>query len=561
MMSSGSLHVLGDLAGHLASRPDDAFCHLRKRGDWTTITWLDLASRSASFAQGYLQRGVEPGGIVLVVLEHGVDLFPAFLGAMLIGAVPAFLPFPSSKQDTGRFWRAHVPLFERTQPKVILTWPENAAALSAQLAEPSTCATPREFDSEGDFEALYRKATIDREAIAFLQHSSGTTGIKKGVAISHRALHEHLLALRRMARLDADDRIATWLPVYHDMGLVACFLLPVHAGVPIVALDPFEWVARPFIILDAIQRFRCTHTWWPNFAFHHVSRTHDGEQWDLGCMKAYWNTSEPCKTSAFEHFLATFRGCGVRSEQLQISYGMAEMVFLATATELGHRVSSCKLDFANLYEHGIAVEAPPESSGIEILSCGRPVDGVEYEIVDEKGTVLPDGRVGEVVAWGRCLFAGYFKNEEETNRKLRNGRYFTGDLAFRHNGELYVIGRKDDRIIVCGKNFFAHDIEYVAGKVPGVKGGRIVAFGIYSDEIGSEEVVVVAESAAPEDEWAGVANEIRRAVIGELNLSPRDVRIVAPGWIVKTTSGKMSRHGNAQKYAGELTLESREGAP
>jgi fatty-acyl-CoA synthase len=551
-------NLLEDLAGHAARNPDGAFCHLLRRGVWTDITWRDLAARTAAFAAAYRARGIEPGSVVLVILEHGPDLYPSFLGAMLAGCVPSFLPFPSKKQDARRYWEGHRPLFERIGAAGIVTWRDNVAPLSNELGPGTVCIVPEEVPAAADWPHEIPGA-IDPDAIAFLQHSSGTTGIKKGVVLTHRVVSDHLRSLRQAVRFESRDKIATWLPLYHDMGLVGCFLQPVAAGVPIVALDPFEWVARPYLILEAIERFRCTHTWWPNFAFHHVSRTHDpDDRRDLSSMKAYFNTSEPCKPQAFEHFLATFASSGATREQLQISYGMAEVVFLMTITTPGTVVPSCRVDADRLVEEGIAVDPTNGAPELELLSVGRPLEGIRYEIVDSAGNVLPDDRVGEVVATGRFLYSGYFRNEEETKLKLRGGRYFTSDLAFRRAGELYVMGRKDDRIIVCGKNFFAHDIEYVTGRVPGVKAGRIVAIGVFSDEVGSEEVVVIAESAASEAEWPRVAGHVRQALVEQLNLAPRDVAIVAPGWIVKTTSGKMSRHGNLKKYLGERPTPSPE---
>lgn len=543
-------HLLEALRTHATTQPDGVFCHLLKRGTWHDITYAHLARSSAAYAEGYRKLGLERGALVLVILEHSGDLFYAFLGAMLAGFVPCFLPFPSRKQSAERYWSTHRPLFERLDAGAVVTWTESAAAIRTAIGDSGV----RVLESTAFEEALPSGAPLESvdasmDAIAMLQHSSGTTGMKKGVQLTYGAIAEHIDRLKDSVGFRETDRIASWLPLYHDMGLIACFIAPLTLGLSVAAIDPFEWVARPRLLFDAIERYRSTHVWQPNFAFHHLCATVDAaDKRDLGSLKAIFDCSEPCKAQTLETFARTFADWGVRSETLQVAYGMAENVFLATQTTVGKPVEIVVADAVELASKGVAV--PPKGGPAQrILSVGKPLGGVELIVTDTNGAKLPDDRVGEIGLRSTSLFSGYFRNEEATRKKFRNGYYFTGDVGFLRDGELYVLGRADDRIIVAGKNFQAHDIEYVTGHVPGTKPGRVAAIGVFSEAIGTEEVVVIAEALSDDrGAWPKLRDEIRRAVLTELNLSLRDVLVVSTGWIVKTTSGKMSREANLAKY-------------
>jgi acyl-CoA synthetase (AMP-forming)/AMP-acid ligase II len=538
-------HLLEALRAHADPRSRAVFCRLQRRGRWQELGYRELLARSQAYAACYHRRGLVRGQVVLVILEHSLELFPAFLGAMLAGCIPSYLPFPSRKQDAVRYWEAHAELFERLGDAAVVTWPANALAL-AQVLDPSVPVILP--DEVGDAPAADSwPATPAWDDVALVQHSSGTTGRKRGVALTFRAIAEQIDGLCRAVDLRPDDRIATWLPLYHDMGLVACLLAPLTRGASIVALDPFEWAARPGLVLHAIEHHRCTHTFWPNFAFLHVARTAAGSH-DLRSMKAFVNCSEPCKPAAFDAFLARFADAGVRPEQLQACYAMAETVFAVTCTRLGKPAPRCEVDPDELARGRAAPPRDPEHA-LALLSSGRPIDGARYEILDPEGRPLPDGHVGELAVAASFLFSGYFRSDHPPPA---GGIHRTGDLGLRIDGELYVLGRQDDRIIVCGKNVFAHDIEAVASAVPGVKPGRVVALGAFAEALGSERLVVLAEGTTEPEAWPELRARIRRAIIDRLDLLPHDVRVVAPGFIAKTTSGKTSRADNLAHYLSLL---------
>jgi fatty-acyl-CoA synthase len=534
-------HLLDALHAHAEHRPDAVFCRLLRRGRWQVLTRGELQARAQAYAAHYRHRGIGRGRVVLVILEHSLELYPAFLGAMLAGCIPSYLPFPSHKQDPARYWETHAELFERLRDAAVVTWPLNAASLAAVLDPSVPVILPEHVPDAPPGSPPPPWPAPAGDELALLQHSSGTTGRKRGVALSFRAIALQVDALCRAVDLQPDDRVATWLPLYHDMGLVACLLAPLTCGASLVALDPFEWAARPGLVLDAIERHRCTHTFWPNFAFLHTCRAATGSH-DLRSMKAFVNCSEPCKPAAFDAFLARFAAAGVRPEQLQACYAMAETVFAVTCTRLGQPAPRLAVD-PDALARGRAEPPRDPTRACVLLSSGRPVDGACYEVVDPAGHPLPDDHVGELAVAAPFLFAGYFRRDPP-----RDGPHRTGDVGLRHAGELYVLGRQDDRIIVCGKNVFAHDIEAVASAVLGVKPGRVVALGVPDEALGSERLVVIAEATTAPPTWPALRARIRRAIVDHLDLLPHDVRVVPPGSIAKTTSGKTSRADNLARY-------------
>ncbi|MBF0308027.1 MAG: AMP-binding protein [Magnetococcales bacterium] len=533
------------LERHARERGEQLFCQLFLEEGAPRLTYAELLRQSRRYAHFYRGHGAEDGEVIPLFLPHGVDLFPAFLGAMLAGCIPSFMPPLSAKQEPQLYWQAHRELLKRIRARLILVSPEMANPGDNLDFRHGTVLTP----DPGDDESPINRAT-DPEAIALLQHSSGTTGLKKGVALSHRAILRQIDCYAAALDLQPTDRIATWLPLYHDMGLLACFLTPLVRGLSIVALDPFEWVLRPERLFEAVERYRCSHVWLPNFAYHHLCRTVEQPPRDLSSLKALINCSEPCKAETFRLFSETFPT--IAAEKLQICYAMAETVFAATQTTPGQVVTPLAADRRALLEGNRYRPAAADSTIQWIMPVGRPIEGIAVRVVNE-GVDAAEGEVGEVILAGDFLFSSYFGLPELTRERLQNGWYHSNDLGFLWQGELYITGRKDDLIICHGKNIYAHDVEEAVNRVPGVKPGRAVAFAHFDAAQGSQEIVVVAETEMGD---ADLLKGMRRAVATLLQslfqVRVSRIRLVEPGWLVKTTSGKVSRKENLKKWLREL---------
>ena len=537
---------------HFKERPDAVFCHQVGDGGETALTWRDVEADCGAFGGAYRAAGLKDGDQVLIFLRHAPQLYGAFFGAMLTGLTPAFMPCSSPRQDPTLYWRSHQALMAQIQPAAVVT---DAATLAEMRAAGLSLAGAAVLLIEDLRPAPLEPRLVPEDSIGLLQHSSGTTGLKKGVALSYSAIVLQTESYAAAIALADHDVIVSWLPLYHDMGLIACLILPAYFATPVVHLDPFHWIGRPDTLFEHIVKRKGTLTWLPNFAFEHLAGTvaRRANTWDLSSMRAFINCSEPCKAATFDRFATAFAPAGVRPDQLQCCYAMAETVFAVTQTGARNTGASAlpariTVDPTSL-DRGRAPAPVPTGEGVELIETGSVIEGLNLTIHDEAGEVIGEGRIGEVGITGRFLFSGYNRDPARTAERLRGGVYFSRDLGFIRDGRLYVLGRLDDLIIINGRNLYAHEIEAQINGVPGLKPGRAVAVAWFDARIGSETLVIMAEraraSARPDE-------AVRREVIGLVhsvfNVTPRAVDLLDEGRLVKTSSGKISRKENLARY-------------
>ena len=539
---------LDRLIARWRSAPDRLFAVLNENGGWHSLSVDTVMRRACRFMALYETRSARPGDIVMLVLRPGADAYASFLGAMLGGFVPSFLAYPSSKQDAGLYWRQHRTVLGVCRPAIVLVDDDLLAPMTECAQGSGTLVLPLAA-VEAHAPAPVPARLPDGGATCLLQHSSGTTGLKKAVMLSYDSVVGQLASCADAVGLDsATGRIVSWLPLYHDMGLISSFLLPAWTGTPIVALDPFIWVAEPTLLLDAIQDHGATHAWLPNFAFLHLARRAGrGRSWDLSGLQALISCSEPCKPAAFDTFLDRFAACGVKAEMLRTSYAMAETVFAATQSRPDRPVRRLAVDRDCTTSLGSVRDPADESSTLVLLSNGPPIPGCRVAILRD-GAFVAEREIGEICLLAPYLMSGYFNNPDASAAAFHGAWYRSGDLGFVDGGEIFIAGRLKDIVIVNGKNIFAHDVEAAVSRVDGVKAGRCVAFGFYSERAGSETLVVMAERLHDHDRDAETVRLINHAVVEEIGLPCADIRMVEPGWLVKTTSGKMSRSENALRY-------------
>jgi acyl-CoA synthetase (AMP-forming)/AMP-acid ligase II len=367
--------------------------------------------------------------------------------------------------------------------------------------------------------------------------------------LSHRAVLEHVRRYSESIRLEEEDKIASWLPLYHDMGLIAAFYVPLTAGVPIVQIDPFEWVKAPVILLEALSREKATLSWLPNFAYNLLAdRVHedDLDGLSLESVRMLVNCSEPVRAESHEKFYRRYSPFGFRREALGACYAMAETTFAVTQTSPGCAAKVLCVDREEL-SRGIVRITEDTRRARACVSSGVTISGCETRIVGESGEDLPDERVGEIVIRSTSLFNGYRNNPEKTAEVLMEGWYYSGDYGFRHGDEYYVIGRKKDLIIVAGKNVYPEDIEDAIGQVKGLIPGRVVAFGLEDDELGTEQICVVAETSV-EGEMG--MKSLRAAIVEagmQMDVTISRAYLVPPRWLIKSSSGKPSRRENKER--------------
>ncbi|MGE0418971.1 MAG: AMP-binding protein [Acetobacteraceae bacterium] len=563
-------HILSHLHDHSLRTPDKPFVILRIGADRRQITfrdaWRDVAAAQAAIARA----GVPPDGVALLFMPQGWEALAWYFGAIAHGCTASFMPGPSAKQDPDLYWQSHVKLMQRITPSCLITTDHYDAQIQRNglLTDGCRMVRVRPLDPAAAPDSTLATGLEQRTGTPpILQHSSGTTGLKKGVMLSHDAILTQVATYADAIEARADDVIVSWLPLYHDMGLVACSLMPMILGQTIVLLDPFEWVARPATLMDAIDAHRGTLCWLPNFAFDHLARTVDPASgaFRLDSIRAFINCSEPCQALSFRRFADRFRPAGLSDTALHVCYAMAETTFAVTQTPITTAPTTLTVDRVALHEQGRVMAPADPTNATELLSAGVPIEGTGISIVDDAGQSVADDVVGEVCIRSRSLFSGYFRLPEMTAERLTGTLYRSRDRGFRHDGQLYVLGRLDDLVIVAGRNFHAAEVETILNGVAGLKPGRNVVFGIPNAERGTNDLVAVAEVEKPEDADRGSAGHralraaVRHAMFQSLGIYPAEVRLVETGWLIKTTSGKIERGRNAEKYLRDKTQPQAQG--
>jgi acyl-CoA synthetase (AMP-forming)/AMP-acid ligase II len=547
----GHSHTLVSALHERASRsPDSIAITFILGGEHKHITVGEFTRQADLAAANLAASGVAPGDLVILVLQHSLELIYSFWGATRMGAIPSIFPFLTEKLDPDLYRERVKTLVEHSAAKAVVTYPENYTALVSLLDGLEVSVLDSSYLLSPTSEPLsvrLETSGISPDSTALLQHSSGSTGLQKGVALSHRAILKHIESYGRAIELKPEtDVIVSWLPLYHDMGLIAGFVMPIVTGTRLVLMSPFEWVKQPSILLEAISQYKGTLCWLPNFAYNHIARTfRPKDGLDLSSWRAAINCSEPVYAESHQMLLDKLTAHGFSDTALAVSYAMAENTFGVTQTKLGAPPHIDTVEIASVQERG---EAIPAASGKRFVSCGPAIDTVGLRILDGERSQMPDRCVGEIALKSDFMLSGYYKRPDLTEKAMtKDGWYLTGDMGYLTDGELYITGRKKDLIIVGGKNVYPQDIEAIANRTQGIHPGRAVAFGVLDERLGSEKVVVVAEAAEGAD-LDETERELRAHVVQETEVTLGDLRFVAKGWIVKTSSGKHARSDNREKY-------------
>lgn len=500
------------------------------------------------------QLGID--GRDLVVIAHTQDLESvfAFWGALVAGAIPSMFPTLTEKLDPAIYLHSMAELARLSNVRAILTTDEFAAQMQAAVPCPVYASQQLAESVARTNLDTFEPPTPAAGDIAFLQHSSGTTGLQKGVALSHRAVLNQVASYSEALALNEQDVIVSWLPLYHDMGLIAGFLLPLIQGVPLVLMSPFDWVAHPALLLRAIHDYQGTLCWLPNFAYNHCARRirqRDLDGVSLASMRAFINCSEPVRHESHQQFLERFAAVGVTNEMLAVSYAMAENTFAVTQTPIGQPARLDVIDRRALETDRFARPIEPQHPHAQIrVSCGPCIANTAARVIDADGRELADRLVGEIAVKSDCMLTEYYHRPDL--EPFSDGWYRTGDMGYMADGEIYIVGRSKDLIINAGKNVYPQDIEAIVNTVPGVHAGRAVAFGVFDEREGTELIGVVAEvDGLDAAEHRRVAQAIKQAVAAQSMVTVTYVHLVDDRWLIKTSSGKIARAANRDKWLAE----------
>lgn len=500
-------------------------------------------------ASALIREGVKPGDRVPILLPTSPGFVHAFLGAQLAGAVPVPLPTPLTFGRLDRYLARLEHVIEDADASVLITAGRYERAAAENPAIQGRIRASIDPASLTETPTSVRWPSLDAEMLALLQYTSGTSGRPKGVAITHRALAANTAAIVESLRITDADVGVSWLPVFHDMGLIGGICSPLARPFPVHVLAPEAFIMRPKRWLTTLSELGATVSPAPNFAYELcVARVEDVDGLRLDGWRAALDGAEAVHASTLRRFGERFGPAGFSADAMTPVYGLAESTLAVSATPPEEAPSITRFVVSEL-EGGRAVKAA-RGSGRPLVSVGRPVGGAEIRIA-KRGRVVGLGEIGEIQVRGPSLMQGYFRRREDTEAAFDGSWLRTGDLGFVHGGRLFVAGRSKDLVVKCGRNVYPDDVEQVAVQTDGVRGGA-AAFGVVDDERGTESLVLVIE--VRERDPVGreeIAKRVRGGVLATLSVSIDELVLWPLGAIPRTTSGKIRRRACRAKWTGE----------
>jgi len=539
---------------HVEDHPERP--HIRfysEEGPGEELSYGQLAQGAAAVAAGLQTQGLRPGEPVAIMLPTGKDYFFAFLGILRAGGVPTPIYPPVRWSQLEDHLRRHSAILKNCGAAVIITMPEAkifAQILKAQVENLRILTTVDELAATS---AVFREPQAKKEDTAFLQYTSGSTGNPKGVVLSHANLLANIRAIGAAVAVQAADVVVSWLPLYHDMGLIGAWMCSLYYGPLLVLMSPLSFISRPQRWLQAIHRFRGTISAAPNFAYELCLKRIPDEElpgFDLSSWRAACNGAEPVSPATVDNFCRKFGACGFRREAFMPVYGLAECSVGLTFPPLGRGPLIDRIARKPFMMSGRAIPAgEDDDKALQFVACGRPLPGHEIRILDAAGRELPERYEGMLQFRGPSATSGYYRNAGDTQKLIQGDWLDSGDMAYTAGGDVFITGRKKDIIIRAGRNIYPQEIEAAVGALPGIRKGNVVAFGSVDLTAGEEKLVVWAETREDDpDKLADLRREINALTMDLVETAADDVVLTPPGTILKTSSGKIRRDGNRRLY-------------
>lgn len=547
------------LDAHAARTPQRVHITLYEDdGEGEAITFDALRRGAARMAAGLQALGLEGGEAVVLMLPTGRDYFFTFFGVLMAGGVPVPVYPPGRPAQLEEHMRRHAAIVGNCRAPVMVTVAEAkpfAVLLTAQVESLRRVVTP---DDVVETATPFRPPVARAGDTAFIQYTSGSTGAPKGVVLSHANLLANVRAMGQAAGATADDVFVSWLPLYHDMGLIGAWFGSLYYGAHLVVMSPLAFLARPGRWLAAIHRYRGTLSAAPNFAYELcVHRIDDAELAgiDLSSWRCALNGAEAVSPATVAAFAERFAAHGFRREAVMPVYGLAENSVGLAFPPLGRGPVIDRVRREAFMETGRAFPAPDDdATALAFPSCGRALPGHEIRVVDAAGFEVPDRREGRIHFRGPSATAGYLRDPEKTADLFVGDWLDTGDLGYLVDGELYVTGRIKDVVIRRGRNIYPSEIEEAVGGLDGVQAGNVAVFGSADVDGATERLIVLAETRKRTDESRRALVRAINALVTDLTGSPPDEVVLAPPRSVpKTSSGKIRRsHARALFEAGAI---------
>jgi 1-acyl-sn-glycerol-3-phosphate acyltransferase len=546
--------LLDVLDWHVQSSPDRLHIYLYgDAGGAEEITYAELRRGAVAVAAGLQERGLRRGQTVALMLPTSRGFFPSFYGILLAGGIPVPIYPPGRLSQLEDHLRRQANILSSALVSTLITLPEaqRLARLLRSLVEGlHAVITVQELSTGG---GEYARPDIQAQDIALLQYTSGSTGAPKGVILTHANLLANIRAMGRAAHTTSKDVFVSWLPLYHDMGLIGACLGSLYYASPLILMSPLAFLARPERWLWAIHTHHGTISAAPNFGYELCLRKiadRDLEGLDLSSWHMALNGAEPISADTVSRFCARFAKYGFRRQAMTPVYGLAESSLGAAFPPPGRgpQIDRVKREPFMRARHAVpADEDDPTALGF--VACGRPLPDHQIRIVDATGYEVAERRVGRLELQGPSTTGGYFRDAEATQRLFDGAWLDSGDLAYIAGGDVYLTGRVKDLIIRAGRNIYPHEIEDAIGNVPGIRKGCVVVFGSHDADSGTECLVVLAETreTVPHD-LDQLRHQVEALVMELLGAPADDVVLAPPHTVLKTSSGKVRRAECRARY-------------
>ena len=541
------------LAWHAAYNPDKVHVlFLDKHRNETLYTYKALYKDAQSIAAGLLESGLKANEQVVIMLPVSIEYLHVFCGILLAGGVPVPIYPPTRPQQLEEHLRRHTKILNNAQASILVTFDDAKAIarlLAHQVKELRQVVIVQQL--QACRVAVNREALVVADSIAFLQYTSGSTGQPKGVVLSHANVLASIRSMGRAMHISMDDVFISWLPLYHDMGLIGAWLGSLYHGIKLVLMSPLTFLHHPGRWLEAITTYRGTLSGAPNFAYqlclHRISEDLLNTL-DLSSWRVAFNGAEPIQATTMEMFAERFNRCNLQKNALTAVYGLAEATLGVTIPPLSRGLCLDRINpetFATLRR-----AEPQDSDGAMVqVSCGIPIPGFEVRIANDNGDEVADRQVGQVQFCGPAATRGYFRNPEATKSLFDNKWVRTGDQGYIADSELYITGRDKDVIIRAGRNIYPYDLEAEVGGIDGVRNGCVAVFGATETQHGKELLIVIAEIKQHDHQSRQrIKQSIARVTSELLNLTADAICLVAPYTVLKTSSGKIRRSAMRDLY-------------
>jgi 1-acyl-sn-glycerol-3-phosphate acyltransferase len=545
--------LLEVLEWHVGRHPERPHVVLQDEdGNEQTMTYAMLDRASRAVAAGLMERGLQPGSSVAIMLPTSIDYFSAFMGVLMAGGIPVPVYPPARPSQIEDHLRRHAAILSNAQVEILVTVQQAKAIallMKSQVASLKHVVTPAEL-GRGGFAGAYRPSP---QETALLQYTSGSTGSPKGVIVTHANLLTNLRAMARALRVTPNDVFVSWLPLYHDMGLIGAWMGSLTYGFKLPLMSPLTFLTRPDRWLWTIHRHRGTLSGGPNFCYELCLRRADDAQLeglDLSSWRLAFNGAEPVSPETMAAFTRRFAHYGFRPEAMTPVYGLAEATLGVAFTPAGRGPRLDRVDRTAFSRGGRAIPVPEtHADALMFVACGHPFPGHQVRVVDGNDLELGERQEGRIQFSGPSSTSGYYRNPEQT-RLLLDGEWLnTGDYGYIAEGELYISGREKDLIIRAGRNIYPYELEEAIGNLEGIRKGCVAVFGSRDKRSETERIIVLAETRvtdpAARERLIARINELADTLLG---MPVDEVVLAPPQSVLKTSSGKLRRAASRELY-------------